>query len=303
MKLTYFALTLFLITGLLSCRKDTNDIDIKTYDDQQIQAYIKASGFNNMKKATDTSGIYYEILSQGTGDVINYPDLISYVYSVKSLDGQFSQPDTIVNHSYNYAGLVAPKGVMIAIHDLMKTKGTRAHIIVPSRMAYGSTGNGTGSTRLPGNVSLDYYINVIKDQATYDDIAIQKYISTNGLSGYTKILATDPKFGAYAGLYYKINQAGDGTTLISNTSTITCDYNLKLLNGTLLENGSLPSTDLNNSAAVVAGFRAGLLIAGSLKGNVSVIFPSRYGYKEAGSGSVPANACLYFDISVTGVTN
>jgi len=313
MKLTYCALALLSITTLFSCRKDGEDIDIKTFDDNEIKTYIAANNLTGLKRdAGDTTGIYYQILAKGTGanSTIKYEDNVSYVYSVRSLDGKFAQSDTITNHGYGPAGLITPPGVMLAINNLMKNKGTRARMVIPSRLAYGSAGNGTGAGRLPGNVSLDYYINIIDNQANYDDFVIQKYITTNSLTGFTKILPNDPVYKSYAGMYYKITQAGDGTTLIkdvagSPASIVTESHTLKLLNGTVIEENTTGSAnDLNNPDVFAAsGFKGALLLAGSLNAKISVIMPSRLGYGTASTSAFSPNTCLYFDITVTGVTN
>src|ERR1700761_173922 len=121
--------------GLVSCHKDNNNVDIKTYDQQQIQNYITANRLTGMKRdlsGGDTTGIYYQILRPGTGKVIDYSDDISYVYTIKTLDGQYSVVDTVVNHAYNYVGHLSPPGLILAMKNIIVNEGTQARIIIPS---------------------------------------------------------------------------------------------------------------------------------------------------------------------------
>ena len=79
-----------------------------------------------------------------------------------------------------------PKGLQIAIHNLIKYKGTRARVLIPSRLAYGVNGYpeaGSASnvnTRIAGNQCLDYYVNVVSDQNLVRRPDHQKlYMATN----------------------------------------------------------------------------------------------------------------------------
>lgn len=315
MKQIYFALILLLSMGVVSCRKSGNDVDIKTYDQQQIDAYIKANNLTNMKRDVtdgDTSGIYYEILSQGygAGNELNYETPISLVYSVKSLDGSYVTSDTILNHSYNFVGTTTPKGLMIALHNLAKFKGTRAKFLIPSRLAYGQSGSGTGPGRLPGNQSLEYYVNVINNQSLYDDQVISKFLAANNLTGYTK---------SPTGLYYKVTKPGTGTVFPSSSATITAQYtgrflNASYLNGTIFDQVNDQGTNnvgqtfnLDNLGAV--GFGEGIQKA-TAGAQISLFLPSKIGYgttaqvnQSTGVTTVPANSILHFEINLLTVTN
>ena len=317
MKQIYFALILLLTMGVVSCRKSENDVDIKTFDQQQIEAYIKANNLTNMKRDLtdgDTTGIYYEILAQGygAGNELNYETPVSLVYSFKSLDGSFTSTDTIYNHSYSYLGLLTnnggsamPKGLITALHNLAKFKGTRAKFLIPSRLAYGRSGSGTGPGRLPGNQSLECYVNVINNQAAYDDQSITKYMAANNLTGYTKTAS---------GLYYKLVQPGTGTVFPSASATVTTQYTGSLLNGTNFDTASNDqettnvgvSFTLNNLAAI--GFGEGMQ-KGTAGSRLSLFLPSKLGYgvsvqrDESQNVRIPANSVLHFEIILLTVTN
>lgn len=308
MKQTIFTLLVLISIGFMSCRKDRNDPDIKQYDQTQIQNYIAANGITDMLRDTtdgDTSGIYYKIISQGRGTPLDYSDQISFVFTVRSLDGKFISLDSLnANHFYGYLGHVSsslPRGLQIAIHNLIKYKGTSARVIVPSRLAYGINGYGSGSssnanTHIAGNQSLDYYINVVSNQELYDDAIINNYIKTKGLNGFTKTAD---------GVYVKVATPGTGVDLINLDSYITNTYSGKCLNDIVFDSTTLQGTTSSSFTVsdLVKGVQEGL--TGQTAGAaVSIIIPSRFGYGTAGSGtSISANVVLYFDFTIATVSN
>lgn len=313
MKKTYLAIILLCTIAMVSCRKSGNDIDIKTYDSNQIRDYIVANGLSAMKRDTiggDTSNIYYQINRQGRGVALDYDKRIAFSYTIRSLDGKYVAADTIMERSYNFVGLLMPKGLMIAMHNLIKNKGTSARLIIPSRLAYGTSGIGTGSNRLPGNESLDYTINVFDDDnaaamAAYDDLSIRNYCTANNIniSSYTKTAS---------GLYIKVGQVGTGTAAITSTSTITAQYLGLLFNGNTFDKNDTDTGGSFDMQSVVAAWQEGLL--GLTSGaKVDLLVPSRLAYGSqvrtaatATGGTtviIPTYSCLRFGINILGVTN
>src|ERR1700741_1279420 len=146
MKQIVFTLLLLSVIGLVSCRKKGVDINIRQYDDQQIQNYMAAHGLTGVMhrdlSGGDTTGMYYEIIdSDRTQTLLNDTTKISMVFSLSSFDGKYSSTDTVKNHYCNYIGrMVAnnlPAGVRIALLYDLKKNGGSMRILVPSRMAYG----------------------------------------------------------------------------------------------------------------------------------------------------------------------
>lgn len=304
MKSILFTLVLLLAIGLTACRKDKNYPDIKTYDQQQIAAYIAANGITGMQKDTtghskgmDTTGIWYNIITPGTGAAVDYPDEISYVYTIKSFDGSYSLLDTVVNHFDGLLGHTAPNGVVLAIRNILKYKGGKMRVLIPSHLAYGVRGFSNGSStvangHIAGNECLDYTIELINNQDKYDDIVIQNYMTANNLSGYTKITT-----GIDSGLYYKITTQGTGAAITLNSS-LTINIIGYLMNNTQFINDSGTTTfAFPDISSATAGVEAGLLMSKG-GGGVSLLVPSRLGYGPAGTvGTIPANGCIRFDIT------
>lgn len=331
MKQILYTLMVLCAVGLLSCRKTADNFTIKQFDDNQIQNYIKANGLSTiMKRDTsggDTTGIYYQIINPGSGRAFSYSTKISYVYTAKTLDGNFNLTDTILNHVNSYAAYAAPNGLQLALINLAKRKGAKIRVIIPSRLAYGingttlSTYNTAGTVvynTVGGNQAMDYTISVMDDdltivnnpislktdtitkQAIYDDLSIQKYMAAKGLTGYTKTAA---------GNYYKITQAGTGTDPISTNSTLGVDYTGTLFNGIIFDQAN--TTD--GTAAIsftlidnIPGWQDVLphTTAGS-KITMLVPSPQAYGQAANASGTVtlPGFSCLRFDINVISVSN
>jgi len=338
MKQTLFTLLLITSIGLISCRKTTNDPNITQYDQTQIQNYINANGLTGMKRDLsngDTSGIYYQILSQGsTSTPMQYSDSVNFVISVKSFDGKYINTDTLnlahfaglLGHVSNGGSIIGfTKGLQYALYNIVKYKGTRARILVPSRVAYGVNGVGTGSasntnSRVAGNQCLDYYVNVISnldyvnDQTPgYDDYVINDYAKRNNIAIATY---THVKTGRGKGLYYKINKAGTGTDALDlSTLSFTATYTAKWLNGSIFDGNELQNkqsgvTDLTTPSSFTSGLD-GLIVGvqealmGQTAGSsVSMLIPSRLGYGKTGNGSsIGANVCLSFDFTISTVTN
>src|SRR5476651_953726 len=86
MKKYLLIFSLLLVTGFSACKK-TASVDtaaIAAADDASIQAYIKA---NNITATKDPSGLYYAIITPGTGDYPNGNSTITVNSTGKLLDG------------------------------------------------------------------------------------------------------------------------------------------------------------------------------------------------------------------------
>ncbi len=319
MKQTTFILLLFCVIGLLSCRKSKIEPDIKQYDQQQILNYIQKQGITGMVRDTvggDTTGIYYQILTPGTGARLTYPNQISMVYTVQTFDGTYTSLDTINNHFYDYLGHIStdnlPLGLQTAIINDLKYSGGRMRVLIPSHLAYGVNGTGSGSTqvansRIGGNECLDYYVNIVDNQATYDDLSIQKYMAANAMTGYTKITDNADAYGTY----YKVLTAPTSNDFITFNSTLTYYNTGQMINGVIFsdQNATVGTADVNT---LVAGVQTAMIESQSSVGSkISILVPSKAGYATTSttaanqygqSVTVPANSVLRFTFVIASVT-
>jgi len=299
MKRLFYIVITVIAFGLVSCRKSSDNLTIKQFDQNSIQTYMSQNGLNDFKRDTtggDTTGIYYKIVTPGTGAVVDYTDLVSYVYTYHTFDGNYSTTDTIINHTNTYVGHITPTAVQIAVKNILKQKGGKIRFLVPSRLAFGINGYFSGGITINGNQCLDYTVSLVDNQATYDDQSINKYKTANSLSGYTP---------TSSGLYYKIITPGTGTDVISLASTVGVQYTGTLLNGTAFDTEVTTDGTAATSFTlydVVPGFAEGLSKT-TAGGKISIIMPSHLGYGNSASGSIPAFSCLRFEITVVSVTN
>lgn len=307
MKKIIFTVLIAAVAGITSCRKNDADPDVKQFDEEQIQAYIKNNAITGMQR--DTSGIYYKVLTPGTGPSLSYADSIGLVFTLKTVDGNYSSADTISNHYSDYLGHLGTKGypasLQSALLNLAKKYGTRIRLLVPSHIGYGLNGVGQGSstnvnTRIEGNQCLDYYIHVINklpgdNQNTYDEQVIKNYITANSLTGYQRTAS---------GLYYKVLLPGVGSAQITDNTTITAFYTVSLLNAFVFNQYNTDPAASLDIPDLIKGVQEGLKIAGTSGVKLSFLIPSYLGYGKTGltSLSVPGNSCLRFDVQVVNVT-
>ena len=304
--LVIFIIGIILVTGLPSCRKDKIELSIKQYDSVQIQNYIASHGLSGFQRDTtggDTSGIYYKIMLAGYGKPIQYSDKLPFLYTEQTFDGNYVVTDTIANHFYDFVGHIQqdgfPLGMQTAIHNLLVYPNASIRILIPSHLAYGTAGKGSGSSqvannRIGGNQCLDMYIHAVNNFTGYDDLVIQNYMKANNLTGYTKTAD---------GLYYSVLTPGTGTDVTQSFSTITATYTGQLFNGSIFDSSYNGTNVLTSQiSAFVPGVEEGLtnLTAGE---KVSLLIPSQLAYGIAGSGTgIPAFSCLRFTWQIDTVT-
>lgn len=326
MRQKFFTLLLLSATCLLSCRKTKVEPDIKQYDQIQIDNYISAHGLTGMKRdksAGDTTGMYYQIINPGDSVYngtpiprLDFPDKIALVFSLRTFDGKYVQSDTIANHFDDYLGHLTtahslPVGLQLGIYNILKHRGGSMRLLIPSHLAYGVSGYGSGSTqvanaRIAGNQCLDYYVHVIgniptDNEATYDDLVIRNYMQANNLTGYTKAQSTSIPGNYY---YYKIETPGTPpATPLTDNSSVTVTYTGQLLDGIIFDsahNGTNSATFTLGD--LTAGSKDALEAYSSVGAKISLLLPSILGYGEIAYGSIPPNSCLRFSYVISAVT-
>jgi FKBP-type peptidyl-prolyl cis-trans isomerase len=95
-----------------------------------------------------------------------------------------------------------------------------------------------------------------------------------------------------SGVLYQIITAGNSNKP-RLTSTITVTYTGKLMNDKTFDSGTI-TYPLNN---LIPGWQVALPLIGE-GGQIKILIPSSLGYGSRGSGEIPGNAPLYFDVSL-----
>lgn len=302
MKQPIFTFLFFTIIALVSCRKDKYDPTITQYDEDQIKSYIATNGITGMVR--DTSGIYYKIITPGTGPVLQYTDSISMVFTLKSFDGKYVSADTIDNHFEDFGSHIFvdgyPIGLQTSIYTILKYRGCVARLLIPSHLAYGVTGNGAGSStltnvRIGGNQCLDYNVNIISDQNAYDQTVIKSYIAANGL---TSTMQQDP-----SGIWYSITTPGTGTVAITDNTTVTSTYTTSILNGTIVDEYNVEGGNPLDIPDLIVGLQIGLKKYATAGAKITFLLPSSLAYGKISTGTaVKPNSCIRYDVQVLSVS-
>lgn len=122
-------------------------------------------------------------------------------------------------------------------------------------------------------------------QLEVDKALIENYLSENNLTAESTA----------SGLYYIIENPGTGTQPTID-SEVTVRYSGKFLSGTVFDSGTA-SFPLSN---VIKGWQEGIPLY-KAGGKGTLIIPSGLAYGPNGSGPIPGNTVLLFDIYLISV--
>ncbi len=138
MRKTVFGLFVFfaVFTGS-SCIKDTGCQD-KTIQSEQaaMAAYAAANGIVG---TTHSSGVYYQIVTPGSGPTPTTASQVSVKYTGKRLDGTVFDAQTTTPVTFTVGGTIP--GFQIGLQLIQK--GGVIKMIIPSSLAYGCAGQGS----------------------------------------------------------------------------------------------------------------------------------------------------------------
>lgn len=123
-------------------------------------------------------------------------------------------------------------------------------------------------------------------QSEKDDEIIKQYVADNGLNA----IRTE------SGLYVVVTEEGTGGNCISS-SNVKVNYKGYYTSGTVFDEAENASFALPNT---IAGWQEGIPYFNE-GGYGKLIVPSRLAYKDNGSGSIPPNTVLVFDIKLLDV--
>ena len=124
-----------------------------------------------------------------------------------------------------------------------------------------------------------------EEQAALDESIIQQYISDNNLSA----TATG------SGLYYVIDTQGNGAGCTSNSS-VKVAYSGYFTDGDVFDE-SAPEGIVFSLQGVIQGWTEGIPYFKE-GGTGKLLLPSALAYGKNGSGSIPPNSVLIFDIEL-----
>lgn len=155
MKKIFLLLTLFTLI-FSACKKTeklaTVDPAVQAkIDDDKIVAYLST---NKITAQKDASGLYYLIVTPGSGTAPTVNSTVRVAYKGTLLDG--TQFDTSANYSNALSGLI--KGWQIGI-PFIKPSG-RIILYIPSALGYGASATGS----IPANAVLIFTVDLVSFQ-------------------------------------------------------------------------------------------------------------------------------------------
>jgi FKBP-type peptidyl-prolyl cis-trans isomerase FkpA len=125
----YLLLFTLIIATFSSCKKDDFDpVKQAATDDAAIQNYIKA---NNITATKDASGLYYSVITPGTGGYPTSTSTVTVNSTGKLLNGAVF--DTEAGLTIPLTGVI--KGWQIGIPHI--NTGGRILLMIPSALGYG----------------------------------------------------------------------------------------------------------------------------------------------------------------------
>jgi FKBP-type peptidyl-prolyl cis-trans isomerase FkpA len=137
-----------------SCKKDDYDAEKQAQiDDQIIADFIRN---NNIPAQKNSTGLYYQIVTAGTGDfTYTGSTKVSVNYEGRLLNGSIFDKSSAVA-TFPLGNLIA--GWQIGIPLIQK--GGRIRLLIPSTLGYGNQAQGS----IPKNAVLDFTIDLINVQ-------------------------------------------------------------------------------------------------------------------------------------------
>jgi FKBP-type peptidyl-prolyl cis-trans isomerase FkpA len=282
-----FGLLSIVVFLLASCLKESPtgpsfEEQLKV-DVAAIDEYLANNGINAEK---DPSGVRYLITQQGEGVK---PVSGSTVFA--SFKGTVISTGKVFTDSKDAFGKTTLADPLLASWQVVLpkvNKGGTVTIYSPSGLAYGNTSSADGS--LPANANVIFNIKLYDSltQFKIDTAAIQAYLKKNNI-----VTSADP-----SGLKYIITTFGNGDKPIAS-NTITINYTGKLLSTEAIFDQSTSPTSFPLSN-LIKGFQIGMpfLPVGS---KATFYMPSALGYGPAGSGTIPSNANLIFDVELVSI--
>lgn len=139
-------------------------------------------------------------------------------------------------------------------------------------------------------VMLTVFNSCKKDQLEVDEKLIKEFIAKNNI----------PALRHESGLYYQIILPGSGSTVTLNT-IVSVKYTGRLLNGSVFD-GTTTDPATFPLANLIEGWQKGIPLIRK-GGKLRLLIPSSLGYKQSGSGRIPGNSVLDFDIELVNVQN
>lgn len=273
----------------------------------RIEKYLKA---NNITAKPTQEGLYIVEDVKGTGPKPGPKDYLKVHYSVSTLEGKeffssFKNPEPIL---MQMEGQFETPGLKAGLSLL--NKGSKAHLILPSKLAFGE-----GNNSVEPYTPLVYVVQLVDvmSKAQYDKETALKTKQAAALAEKAKVqepeilkkYLADNKITAKptaTGLYYVELKKGSGV-MAAKGKKVKVQYEGKLINGTVFDSSKKQGKPIEfvlGQNQVIPGWDEGIAKM-SVGGKAKLIVPSSLGYGAQANPVIPAYSTLVFEVELVDV--
>ncbi len=292
-------LLLLAFAFLLSCAKDT-DSELND-EERQIRDYLEEMGIH----ANPTeSGLYFIEEVAGDGDNPSPGDFIMASYTVSLICGrvvQTTDETTAIMHDiFSPNRLYGPHKFKLDDYPVngvkeglqMMQEGGAAMLIIPSRLAYGSTQTGN----IPPDAVLVYEIElteVIQDPVLHEEQLLQDYLTNHGIT-------EDP---LESGVFFIEHTIGSGEQYAEMEKGVALMYTGKFIDGRVFDSsGDNPAEFILGRNIMLQSLEEALTLM-KPGGQATFIIPSAFAFGAGGDPSlnVPPHMTLIYEVELVEV--
>lgn len=140
--------------SVFSCKEDS----LEKQREDELKRLTEYMRTNYPEKQRNSSGLYYFVLEEGTGDSINIGDEVLFYYTLKDLDGEIKIETSGYSNGYRLnpvrvtvlpptqlsSSASIPRN-MLSVHEALTymKRGTKARLIFDSALGFGQYGLST----------------------------------------------------------------------------------------------------------------------------------------------------------------
>lgn len=267
-----------LLTVLSSCSNDEPGVN----EGDKIDSYIVSSGITGRVVLDNSTGIRLVVHEFGQNPPPHEGQRVKAMCTGRLLD----DPSRVFKDEPIDAVIdgINPVGLQYSLATMMS--GTHATIFLPSGFGYGQQGtaNVPPNSILIYEVKLEEVVKTASEETQFkaDSATLSNYMIDNNID------ATRHS----SGIWYTIEKqgTGDSATLYSY---VDMEYTMSLLNGNVVDSGSLQQTVIFLIDGVKAGMH--LMNEGS---QATFYIPSGLGYGKEGAKGIPKDANLVFKVTL-----
>ena len=255
----YLLILLIVALSVGSCGEDEPGLSPEEY-----------ISLNNLDATELDNGVYIIIHEEGNDVKPTVSDVIEVTYTGRLTNEE--EFDSNEDFKARLGDLIP--GWFIGMQQI--GEGGSCTLIIPYEMGFGTVENGP----IPAKSTLIFEIEL---KNVFMTLTVDEYIAENNLD--TQLLEK--------GVHIAVDEQGSDNTP-SVDSQITVNYTGKLTNELVFDQGENVTFTLGN---LIEGWQIGLSTLGE-GGSCTLVIPAEVGYGASGSGSIPPNSALVFEIDL-----